>query len=179
MIALFIGGEKSGKSDLALERFLDLPAPRTLVVTGKAQDFSFRRRIEAHRKDYRRAGARMRVAEANIDLAGPLAEHARSGVASLLVDSLDYWVFAVLEAEGEHGLAARIDDLVETLRPFARADTPDVVLVSCEVGLGPIAASAEIRAFVRSLGGCNRRIAGICDEATFCTAGLPMRLKTR
>ncbi|TVM17659.1 cobalamin biosynthesis protein [Oceanidesulfovibrio indonesiensis] len=179
MIALFIGGEKSGKSDLALERFLDLPAPRTLVVTGKAQDFSFRRRIEAHRQDPRRSGAQMRVAEAGIDLAAPLARHAENGVASLLVDSLDYWVFAVLEAEGETGLATRVGELVDTLDSFARAGAPNVVLVSCEVGLGPIAASPEIRAFVRSLGECNRRIAGTCDEATFCAAGLPMQLKTR
>ncbi|MFW5733894.1 MAG: bifunctional adenosylcobinamide kinase/adenosylcobinamide-phosphate guanylyltransferase [Oceanidesulfovibrio sp.] len=179
MIALFIGGEKSGKSDLALDSFLELPAPRTLVVTGKAQDFSFRRRIEAHRQDPRRSGSQMRVAEAGIDLSGPLTRLAAQGAASLLVDSLDYWVFAVLESEGEAGLAVRIDDLVETLGSFSRAGAPNAVLVSCEVGLGPIAATPEVRAFVRSLGECNRRIANTCDEATLCAAGLPLRLKTR
>lgn len=178
MISLFIGGEKSGKSDLALERFLELEPPRALVVTGKAQDFSFRRRIEKHRMDPRRSGSQMIVSEAGLNMPSLLTQHAERGVPSVLVDSLDFWVFAVLEDGGEEDFERRLDELAAALAPYAKTGRPDAVLVTCEVGLGPIAATSAVRRFVRCLGECNRRLAAMADEAVFCTAGLPMRLKT-
>ncbi len=167
MITLVLGGEKSGKSDFALELLLAAPAPRLFVATGKALDPAFREQIRRHRQE---RPADIPVAEAGADLAGVLAM-ARGRRGSVLVDSLDFWLFACRQAPGGR------DHVQEFLACLDSWDACTVILVSAEIGLGPIAASAETRAFVRALGELNRAVARRADTAWLVAAGLPLQLK--
>lgn len=106
-----------------------------------------------------------------IDLPAALARAARAGDA-VLVDSLDFWVFACIEAGKD-----RLDELEAALAPFAGPDGPGCVLVSCEVGLGPLGATPFVRRFVRSLGAVNQRLATLADGVVLAVAGLSLPLK--
>ncbi len=163
MRRLYLGGEKSGKSALALQAFLGLPhADRGLMLaTGQALDFGFRDQILAHRG---LRPATLAVTETGLELPERLAEAIAQG-RPVLADSLDFWLFAVCEAgrekERTRALLAALDDNT----------SGHVILVSCEAGLGPVAATPEIRAFVRSLGALNQSVARRCEEMFLAVAG--------
>ncbi|MEW5772738.1 MAG: bifunctional adenosylcobinamide kinase/adenosylcobinamide-phosphate guanylyltransferase [Thermodesulfobacteriota bacterium] len=164
MIRLFLGGERSGKSALAQRAFLADAGPHLAVVTGKALDPGFRAQILAHRLA-RPAG--LRVAEAGSDLPEVLVRGLEA-CRAVLVDSLDFWLYACRGREEERTAAL--------LAVLDRAGDAAVTLVSCEVGLGPVAADAATRAFVRSLGGLNQALAGRADRAFLAVAGRALPL---
>ncbi|MGE4299169.1 MAG: bifunctional adenosylcobinamide kinase/adenosylcobinamide-phosphate guanylyltransferase [Desulfovibrionaceae bacterium] len=175
MIRLILGGDKSGKSDLALQIFQQGPAPRCLLATGRAQDFGLRDQILDHR---RRRTPDIPVRETGARLARELADLAAEGVRSILVDSLDFWLFTVAGADQEQtAVDAAVGELLDVLASLAGDDAPVVTVVSCEAGLGPIPANAATRAFVRGLGALNQAVASHSREVRLVVAGLPLPLK--
>lgn len=164
MIRFFLGGERSGKSALAQRAFLADPGPHLVLATGRAQDPGFRAQILAHRQA-RPAG--VRVAEAGADLPEALARGLTAHRA-VLVDSLDFWLYACAGREQERTAA-----LLSALSAVGEAA---VTLVSCEVGLGPVAATAATRAFVRSLGGLNQALAARAGQVFLAVAGRALPL---
>lgn len=180
MIRLVLGGEKSGKSDLAYDLFLrgygaasgsassTGTGPGMILAMGFARDAGFRHQILTHRM---RRDPAVPVMEPGLELSHAL-DAARSKNAPVLVDSLDFWVFACMEA-GED----RADQLLTSLSDWNGPHAPDCVLVSCEVGLGPLAATSLTRRFVRCLGDLNQRLAQTADEVRLAVAGLSLLLK--
>lgn len=169
MIDLVLGGNKSGKSDYGLELLRSAPGPLTLVATGKSRDLAFREQIMAHRRD-RDAGIVVR--EVDADLAGALRELAPGG-GGVLVDSLDYWMFALTALPVERRVAMRAGLLAE----LADWRGGRLVLVSTEMGLGPLAFDGAVRAFARELGQLNREIAMVSSSVYLVVAGLAQKLK--
>jgi adenosylcobinamide kinase/adenosylcobinamide-phosphate guanylyltransferase len=169
MIRLALGGEKSGKSDFALDALLRGPAPRLFLATGQPADLSFREQILAHRVQ---RPASIPVREVGAELPQALRDAAEAGVRSLLADSLDFWLFLCLERPA----ATAEDALLASLAALPR-ERIDVTFVSCEIGLGPIAADAATRSFVRRLGKLNAAVAAVCDSVDLIVAGLPLALK--
>ncbi|GAB6038587.1 bifunctional adenosylcobinamide kinase/adenosylcobinamide-phosphate guanylyltransferase [Fundidesulfovibrio butyratiphilus] len=168
MIRLILGGEKSGKSNLAYARFASLSGPRRVLAMGLAQDQAFRRQILEHRLA---RDPRLPVEEPGLALPESLARAAGTATA-VLVDSLDFWVFACMEAGQD-----RARDLCRGLEGFRGPEAPACFLVSCEVGLGPLAATALSRRFVRTLGAVNQHVAALADEVALAVAGLELNLK--
>lgn len=168
MIRLVLGGEKSGKSDLAWELFVKAPGPGVVMAMGLAQDAAFRRQILAHRQ---RRDPSVPLVEPGLELPRALDE-ARARGLNALVDSLDFWLFACMQ-QGQD----RSAELAASLEPFRGPDAPEAVLVSCEVGLGPIAATSLARRFARAMGALNQLAAARADAALLVVAGLPITLK--
>lgn len=169
MIELVLGGNKSGKSDYGLELLRAAPRPWTLVATGKSRDLAFREQIRVHRLEREPDIA---VREADTDLAGVL--HGLSAQpGSVLVDSLDFWMFALA------GLAAsaRQRRREELLAEISSWQGGKLILVSTEMGLGPLAFDGTVRAFARDLGQLNREIASISASVYLVVAGLAQKLK--
>jgi adenosylcobinamide kinase/adenosylcobinamide-phosphate guanylyltransferase len=168
MIRLVLGGEKSGKSDLAYGLFLHAPGAGMVMAMGQARDASFRRQILEHRL---RRDPSVPLVEPGTDLAGALARAHASG-SNVLVDSLDFWAFQTLSDSG-----VQADLLLQSLAAFEAPASPECILVSCEVGLGPIAPSSLARRFARELGALNQRLAALASDVRMVVAGLPIRLK--
>lgn len=164
MITLYLGGARSGKSDLAEARADDLAGSRwpvTYVATiwpTDGVDAELRRRVEAHRQ--RRPPAWSTV-EPPYDLVDVLA--GTHGV--VLVDSLGSWLSA------QPGMDADLDALVEALR----SRTDPTILVSDEVGMGVHPEAALGRQFRDALGTLNRRVAQVADEVFLVVAGRLVR----
>lgn len=166
MIRLILGGDKSGKSDFGLQRLYEGTGPSLLLATGQAQDFSFGRQILDHRL------ARIPeipVKETGIELP-QLLEKSILEYQSILIDSLDFWTFSC----GEQWQQAQ-DAFLHSLSLVP--DETQVTIVSCEAGLGPIAASSQIRQFIRRLGALNQAVAAVSDEVCLMIAGIPLYVK--
>lgn len=166
MIRLILGGDKSGKSDFGLQCLYEGVSPALLLATGQAQDFTFGQQILDHRL------ARIPeipVKETGIELPR-LLEKSILEYRSILIDSLDFWVFACHEQweEAQQALLHSLSLVPEEIQ---------VTIVSCEAGLGPIAASSQVRQFVRRLGALNQAVAAVSDEVCLMVAGLPLYVK--
>ncbi|WP_272701596.1 bifunctional adenosylcobinamide kinase/adenosylcobinamide-phosphate guanylyltransferase [Desulfovibrio sp. Fe33] len=167
MITLVLGGNKSGKSDFALDLLARAPGPALFVATGKARDMEFREQIRKHRKS---RTPYIEVAEVAEGLPHTL-QKAKMTFPAVLVDSLDYWLFSCREAGCE---PEKVEEFKEVLNNWG---STDLILVSCETGLGPLPAGSMVRAFVRSLGALNQAVAVRADQAFLVAAGLPLTLK--
>ncbi|WP_147820399.1 bifunctional adenosylcobinamide kinase/adenosylcobinamide-phosphate guanylyltransferase [Salidesulfovibrio onnuriiensis] len=167
MITLVLGGNKSGKSDFALDLLRKSEKPALFIATGKARDLEFRRQIHEHRIS---RGPGIEVMEVSTDLPQTLRK-AKADFSCVLVDSLDYWLFAVREAGCEK------ERILEFKEVLDRWGATNLILVSCETGLGPLPLSGEVRAFIRGLGALNQACARIADRAYLVAAGLPLQLK--
>lgn len=169
MIELVLGGNKSGKSDFGLELLRRGPRPWTLIVTGKSRDLAFREQIITHRLGRDRDIA---VREVDADLAGTLRILAPAP-GSVLVDSLDFWMFSLAARAREDRKRMR----EEFLAGLEAWQGGNLTLVSTEMGLGPLAFDGEIRAFARDLGQLNREIASVSTSVYLVVAGLAQKLK--
>ncbi len=167
MITLVLGGNKSGKSDFALDLLAKSATPGLFIATGKAKDMEFREQIQLHRQT---RTPNLEVMEVSMDLPQTLRQ-AKLTFPAVLVDSLDYWLFAIRESGCE---AEKVQELVDVLNDW---DDTDLILVSCEAGLGPLPGGGGVRAFIRSLGALNQGAAKAADQAFLIAAGLPLTLK--
>jgi len=167
MITLVLGGNKSGKYDFALDLMAKSAMPGVFIATGKARDIEFREQIRLHQQS---RGPELEVMEVGEDLPQALKK-AKLSFPSVLVDSLDYWLFSCREADCEADKIAEFQKVLENW-----GDT-DLILVSCETGLGPLPGGSAVRAFIRSLGALNQSAAKVADQAFLVVAGLPLTLK--
>ncbi|ETB32698.1 hypothetical protein O977_11035, partial [Mycobacterium avium subsp. paratuberculosis 10-5975] len=67
-----------------------------------------------------------------------------------------------------------VDDVLAAVAEFAGA----LVLVSPEVGLTVVPATASARRFADELGSLNQRLARLCDRVVLVVAGQPVPIKT-
>jgi adenosylcobinamide kinase/adenosylcobinamide-phosphate guanylyltransferase len=169
MIDLVLGGNKSGKSDFGLELLGRSPGPWTMVVTGKSMDLAFRDQIMAHRQSRDKM---IPVREVGADLTGVLRDCEDQG--AVLVDSLDFWMFVLGQEMDRAGRQAVCEEFVELLRTWQGGR---LILVSTEMGLGPLAFDGGLRAFARDLGQLNREIARVSASVYLVVAGLAQKLK--
>lgn len=139
MITFVLGGNKSGKSDFALDLLAEAQNPAVFIATGKARDLEFREQIRAHRLS---RTPNLEVLEVSTDLPRALRQ-AKLKFRAVLVDSLDYWLFACREAGCEQ---EKIQEFKEVLGDWN--DTA-LIMVSCEAGLGPLPGGVQ---FERSYG---------------------------
>ncbi len=177
---LVTGGARSGKSALA-ERLAAAHDVVTYVATSgdRPDDAEWRHRVAVHRE---RRPAHWTTVEST-DVAGVLAAAPAGTV--VLVDCLALWLTAQLDELGawqraDDGLAdevradaaARIDTLVAALEHCAA----EVVLVTNEVGMGVVPATASGRLFRDLLGILNVQVAAACHGTTLVVAGMAVPL---
>ncbi len=140
------------------------------IATGHAADGdpAWQQRIADHR---RRRPPSWQTVE-NADVAGQLraAPHTPA-----LVDDLGGWLTAALDRRGWDGgsIQAEVDDLVAAVLSFPAA----LALVSPEVGLTVVPATAAGRRFADELGMLNQRLADCCERVVLVVAGQPVWVK--
>ena len=161
MIALVLGGARSGKSGHAERVAASLPEPVSYVATASVDgDADLATRVAEHRA---RRPATWTTIESGPDLPGVL----RATTGTVLLDALGPWLAAAPELTVDAG--ALCDALA------ARAG--DTVVVSEEVGLGVHPATAAGRRFRDALGELNQAVAALADEVVLVVAGRALRLE--
>lgn len=166
-LAVLIGGARSGKSALALQRASSADDV-VFVATGEGRDEEMAVRIERHRRE--RPG-HWETVEEPLALAAVL--ESSDGGACLVVDCLTLWVANLVEA-------GRTDDEIEveaTDAARAAAARPGAtVVVTNEVGLGVVPDSPLGRRYRDVLGRVNAHFVSTADEALFVVAGRALPL---
>lgn len=164
-----LGGARSGKSAFA-EQLVASEAVRyvaTAVVDPADADFA--ERIAAHRA---RRPAAWTIVEGD-----PVAALSDATPVTL-VDDLGTWLTARLDAraawESPRGIVGPdIDALVAAVAGYGER----LIIVSPEVGLGVIPATASGRLFRDEIGTLNQRLAEVCDEVFLVVAGQALQVK--
>jgi adenosylcobinamide kinase / adenosylcobinamide-phosphate guanylyltransferase len=152
-LVVYVGGARSGKSTLAVERAKTEGAPVTFVATGEARDDEMADRIARHRGE---RPAEWTTVEEPIDLQAALASV--SDIETVIVDCLSLWV-----ANGGDGAVVA-------------PRTGLTIAVTNEVGLGIVPANELARAYRDDLGRVNAAWVDAADEAYFVVAGRALRL---
>ena len=168
MLTLILGGARSGKSRLALQRADATGKPVCFIATAQAHDAEMADRIARHQAE---RPAHWLTLEAPLDLAGAICE-APPGV--VVVDCITLWLTNWLCQPEPNDFSSARAALLAALEA-RRAD--DIILVSNETGLGIIPLGALTRRFVDEAGWLNQDVARIADEVIFVAAGLPLTLK--
>ncbi len=174
MRTLVLGGIRSGKSRWAEEAIAKaLPAGRPVryLASGPAgqADAAWARRVAEHRN---RRPAHWSTVE-TVDIATQLRQ---SPDTPTLVDDLGAWLTGTLDrnnAWDDGSLAAPVDDMLAAVSAFDST----LVLVSPEVGLTVVPATASGRRFADELGSLNQRVAQLCDQVVLVVAGQAVPIK--
>jgi adenosylcobinamide kinase/adenosylcobinamide-phosphate guanylyltransferase len=177
---LILGGARSGKSREA-ERRARMFAEVTYVATAadRPGDDEWAARVAAHRV---RRPAHWRTIEGP-DAVIPTLREATAGSA-VLVDCLTLWLTGVLDSacpqwDDRAVLTSAAESATKDLRAAVEACPATVILVSNEVGMGVVPATASGRAFVDLLGRAHQVIAEVCDSVTLMVAGRGIEIGER
>lgn len=179
---LILGGQKSGKSRLAVSRvqaWLAGAPDRTaiMVATAEPGDAEMRQRIEHHRAERARDVPGIHVVEEGRHLSAALVAHCRPHCL-VVVDCLTLWLTQrLMPGQPEPGHPQSPASLIAELTATLRHAPGPVLLVSNEIGSGVVPMGAEVRAFVDAAGLMNQRVAECCDRVTWMVAGLPVVVK--
>ncbi len=173
MMHLVLGGERSGKSNFGLQWLAQSAMPRCCVVTGQPLDLGFRRQVRDHRMA---RPVDLPVFESGLDLLACLRNALDREYSSILLDSLDFWLFSCLSQDSGERLEAFTEGLRDLNHDLDEVSA-NLCMVSSEIGLGPIAADSATRAFARRLGGLHQQLAAMCDTVTLVLAGTPLSAK--
>jgi adenosylcobinamide kinase / adenosylcobinamide-phosphate guanylyltransferase len=173
---LVLGGIRSGKSRWAESEIATSVGPGEpvcYVATGPKTDTdtSWSARIAAHRV---RRPAHWSTVETH-----DVATFLRHGIATpTVIDDLGGWLVAALDSRGAWtddgaSVSGDIDELLDAVKGFGS----HLVVVSPEVGLAVVPATASGRRFADELGAINQRLADICDRVVLVVAGQAMTVK--
>lgn len=140
------------------------------VATGAAAEIdpAWERRVAAHRD-------RRPASWSTVETTGVAALLRSEPHTATLVDDLGGWLTATLDRRGWDGgsVATDVDQLIDAVDGF----TGPLALVSPEVGLTVVAATASARRFTDELGTLNQRLAQCCEQVVLVVAGLPVWVK--
>jgi adenosyl cobinamide kinase/adenosyl cobinamide phosphate guanylyltransferase len=152
-LVVYVGGARSGKSTLAVERAKAEGVPVTFIATGEAGDGEMAERIALHQAE---RPPEWTTIEEPVALSSALASV--SDADTVIVDCLSLWI-----ANGGDGGV-----------PADRAGL--TIAVTNEVGLGIVPDNALARSYRDHLGRVNAAWVDAADEAFFVVAGRALRL---
>jgi adenosylcobinamide kinase/adenosylcobinamide-phosphate guanylyltransferase len=168
-----LGGTRSGKSRLALDRTKALAGSggAWFLATARRGDPELERRIERHR--------RVRPATwPTIDVGHDLAAAIESTNAEepILIEGLTLWLSTVAGDDPGDPEPLLDGPLADALAAIGRRPGA-VVVVSDEIGHGSVPMHPGARAFRDLVGLAHQRLAAAADEVLYVVSGLPMTLK--
>jgi adenosylcobinamide kinase/adenosylcobinamide-phosphate guanylyltransferase len=168
---LVLGGIRSGKSrwaEAAIAESVEAEQPVHYLATGQVanNDPAWWQRVADRRPPH------WSTLETD-DIATQLR---RSPGTPTLVDDIGGWLTAALDRRQawERGsVSVEVDDLLAAVAEFGSP----LVLVSPEVGLTVVPATASARRFADELGVLNQQLAVLCDRVVLVVAGHPLPIK--
>lgn len=165
---LILGGAKSGKTSFAEQRALSLCPKPLYLATGQAWDDEMRVKIDAHKAA---RADRFTTIEEPLALMDSIRRY-QNNSECLLIDCLTLWITNLMMAERD--VQAAVDDLCGLLQTI---ENQEIILVSNEVGQGITPDNKMARTFINHAGLAHQKLAKICGNVSFITAGLEQKLK--
>lgn len=170
-IILITGGARSGKSQYAERRAVEMGGRPLYVATAEANDEEMAHRIAEHRK---RRGTQWRTIEEPLELAEALLAE-RSTTDCALVDCLTLWISNLLIRRDDKYASKKVEELIDKLPQLDF----HLLFVTNEVGSGIVPDSPLARKFRDLAGWTNQRMAQAANEVILMVAGVPIIAKKR
>jgi len=168
-IILITGGARSGKSQYAERRAVEMGGRRLYVATAEAKDEEMVQRIAEHRQRRRN---QWRTIEEPLELTQALlAERGKTDCA--LVDCLTLWISSLLIRHDDKVASEKVEELIEKLPQL----NFHLVFVTNEVGSGIVPDNPLARKFRDLAGWTNQRVAQAANEVILMVAGMPLIAK--
>jgi adenosyl cobinamide kinase/adenosyl cobinamide phosphate guanylyltransferase len=164
-LVVLLGGARAGKSALAVSLAERWSGPVAYIATAEAGDDEMARRIEQHRSERSQSWTTIEEPVALRD-----ALRALDTDTLAVVDCLTLWI-ANLLTRGNAVLAE-----AEAVAELAAVRAAPVIVVTNEVGLGVVPASALGRDYRDVLGSVNAAFVRRSTDAAFVVAGRPLAL---
>jgi adenosylcobinamide kinase/adenosylcobinamide-phosphate guanylyltransferase len=166
-IVFILGGARSGKSRVALQRASEFSGKKAYIATAQALDDEMKERIDKHKKE--RSGD-WTTFEEPINISGLIKDiHKKYDV--IIVDCLTLWLSNLMHTDSN---IQRESELFISLLTDVHCS---LLIVSNEVGLGIVPDNAMARKFRDLSGYVNQRVAETADEVYLVTAGIPVKIK--
>ncbi|MDO5037127.1 MAG: bifunctional adenosylcobinamide kinase/adenosylcobinamide-phosphate guanylyltransferase [Tissierellia bacterium] len=179
MIRLVTGGARSGKSSYAEALLMDREDV-LYIATAKVEDEEMAHRVKKHQA---RRPSQWGLYEGDQDLAGVIGPQYGAYLLDCVTVLASNYLFArsqgldqvppELLEEVEEAVFKELSALVKT----AKKENKSLVLVTNEVGDGPVPMYSLTRAFRDLQGRTNQRLAALVDEVYLVVCGLPVKIK--
>jgi adenosylcobinamide kinase / adenosylcobinamide-phosphate guanylyltransferase len=187
LLTLVLGGARSGKSRYA--QSLCNSSSRVIYIATahagtSADDIEMRERIARHRAE---RPVEWQTVEEPFDLSRAISEAPVE--AALLIDCATLWISNLMwkfkeepAMERQRLIFREIDNLINAVRQRTEnsktMEAPaEVIIVSNEVGGGPVPEHPVAREFRDLQGFANQHLAEAANKVVFIIAGLPLQLK--
>lgn len=164
---LVLGGAKSGKSAFAETLCTRFDGQKIYLATAQSHDDEMTQRINEHQA---RRDATWQTINVPLDLVSALADH-NQPEKIILLDCLTLWISNLMMNE------RNFDEALSALLAQIKTMQATLIIVSNEVGHGIVPDNKMARLFRDQSGIAHQKIAALCDQAYFLTAGLPQKLK--
>jgi adenosylcobinamide kinase/adenosylcobinamide-phosphate guanylyltransferase len=168
-IIFILGGVRSGKSLYAINLAKTMGEKVVFLATGVACDEEMKERIKKHKEMRPNI---WQTVEEPIEIEKVL-NTLDSSVDCVIIDCLSFWISNLLTTFGKE----KIIDKTSQITTMAKKITPQLIIVSNEVGMGIVPNTSEGRIFRDILGKVNQIVASLADEVFFLLSGIPLRLK--
>lgn len=167
MISFYLGGVRSGKSNMAEQLARQSKLDVVYLATAQARDDEMRQRVALHREQ---RPLHWHLVEEPIAIASVLAQHSGRCV---LVDCLSMWLTNCLLDRDSDCYPRERAKLLSALKAF----DGELIFVSTEANMGVIPMGELSRRFCDELGLLHQAVAALSNTVTFSVAGLPHVLK--
>ncbi|MFC5045968.1 bifunctional adenosylcobinamide kinase/adenosylcobinamide-phosphate guanylyltransferase [Aquimarina hainanensis] len=168
MLYYITGGERSGKSNYALNLALELSESPYYLATSRVWDQNHQQRIDRHKKE---RDDRWTSIEEEKKIASVIVEKS-----VVVIDCVTLWLtnfFVDLDNDVEKALE-------EAKKEFDRLIAIDatIIIISNEIGMGVHASTKVGRQFTELQGWMNQYIAKKSDKAILMISGIPVTIKS-
>ncbi|MCF6150377.1 MAG: bifunctional adenosylcobinamide kinase/adenosylcobinamide-phosphate guanylyltransferase [Candidatus Kuenenia sp.] len=170
-ITLVLGGARSGKSSFA-ENMAKHYRTVVYAATAEIKDDEMRERIRIHRE---RRPSHWQTVESPYDLEKVVFEQDKKA-ALVFIDCITLYITNLL-LRLENQDSSQIIDKIHKLCRICEEITPDVIIVSNEVGLGIVPENALARHFLDIAGSVNQILAQHATEVYFVVSGIAQKIK--
>jgi len=173
MYTFVTGGYRSGRTDYALRRASDLGAPPWAYLSaGAKEQEQVRKRLARNQADEE---AIWQVETFPEDLTSKLTPEWLGSYGAIVLDGFAKWLDQRIAADVTISDKQILADVEEISDRLYRSSTP-VVIVTREVGLGPMPDAEQERRILRITTSANQILAGNATNVVLMVSGVAMRV---
>lgn len=166
-ILLVTGGQRSGKSDFAQNRALEMSKHPVYLATSRIWDEEFRQRVLRHQ-------ANRGPEWTNVEEEKFLSRHDLAGRV-IVIDCVTLWCTNFF-FDNNSVVDISLQQIKEEFDAFVRQDAY-FIFVTNELGLGGVSVDDTQRRFTDLQGWVNQYIASKADEVVLMVSGIPVPVK--
>jgi adenosylcobinamide kinase/adenosylcobinamide-phosphate guanylyltransferase len=167
MIHYISGGQRSGKTNYALQLAKSLSDKPVYLATSRIWDEGHKARIERHKSE-------RDTSWENIEEEKELSKLSLSNK-TVVLDCVTLWLTNFF-TDNNHDLTVSLNEARQEFDAFIKQEM-QLIIISNEIGMGIHASTDMGRKFTDLQGWMNQYIAQKADSATFMVSGIPVKIK--